>query len=234
MSAKKYTTLQDIYEDAGLATAGNAEVPAGEVDGTNKVFTTPNKPLVDSDYDDEVTIADVQVYVDGSPVPTTAVNAQYGNITLATAPAEGSIVTVDYRYSATNMIFVSKLRDEAEEFINNRMRLVDACVPYGQGSNEVPFTVRNLTRQLAAAWLLIREYGYNQDIEGTSKDGYKRLETVKLALEEFAESGGACDNSEGGGSSEAGVGGFQSASEGDLFPEPDFRHEGASRPPKDW
>lgn len=231
MATKPYTTLQDIYEEAGLAVAANSETPNGEANGTNKVFTVHNKPIVDADSDDVVTAADVQVYVNGSPVAVTAVNSLFGNITLAVAPAEDDEVTVDYRYSAVSMDYVSKLRDEAEQAVNNRMKLVDSCVPYGEGDKDVPVTVRNLTRQFAAAWLLIREYGFNQDIEGTSKDGYKRLETVKEALEEYAATGGEC-GSDGDNMPGTGAGAFQASSDGDLFPQPDFND--LPRPEKDW
>lgn len=230
MAAKPYTTLQDIYEEAGLATAANSETPNGVANGTNKIFTVHNKPIVDANFDDVVDKDDVQVYVNGSPVEVTAVNALFGNITLAVAPADGAEVTVDYRYSAVSMDYVNKLRDEAQATVDSRMKSIDSCVPYGQDEKEVPHTVRNLTRQFAAAWLLIREYGFNQDIEGTSKDGYKRLETVEAALEKYAAAGGDC----GGGSSAGDSSAFQTASDGDLFPEPrDFDHD-YQRPEKDW
>lgn len=226
-----YTSLQDIYEEAGLAIAAYGENAIGEADGTNRVFTVHNKPLIDTNSDDDITKDDVQVYVNGSPVAVTSVDSTFGNITLTVAPAAEAIVTVDYRYSAVNMDYVSKLRDEAEQAVNNRMKLVDSCVPYGEGDKDVPVTVRNLTRQFAAAWLLIREYGFNQDIEGTSKDGYKRLETVKEALEEYAATGGEC-GSDGDNTPGTGAGAFRASSEGDLFPQPDF--DDLPRPEKDW
>lgn len=231
MAAKPYTTLQDIYQEAGLAIAAYGENAIGEVDGTNKVFTVHNKPLVDMNSDDEVTKDDVQMYVNGTPVVVESVNALFGNITLAVAPAAEAVVTVDYRYSSTDMDYVAKLRAEAEQVVNSRMKFVDSCVPYGEGDEDVPATVRNLTRQFAAAWLLIREYGFNQDIEGTSKDGYKRLETVKASLEEYAALGGNC-GSDGDGGVAGGAGALAASSDGDLFPEPTF--DSTPRPEKDW
>lgn len=226
-----YTTLQDILEESGLANHIHGETPTGIVDGENMTFTAVNKPLVDTNYDDEVTKDDIQLYFDGVPADVSEIDARFGTATVTSAPDEGVEVTMDYCYSAVSMTFVGKLREEAEEFINNRMKLVDSCVPYGENGHEVPKTVRNLTRQLAAAWLLIREYGFNQDIEGTSKDGYKRLEAVEESLEKYASAGGEC-GSDGAGTPNGGLASLATTSDGDLFPRPDFND--TPRPEKDW
>lgn len=222
MEMTPYTTLQDILEEAGLVTDANGDVPNGIVDGANKIFTVPNKPLVDRNYDDSVTKDDVQIYFNGVPAEVSSLNPAYGTITTVEAPAEGVEVTVDYRYSPISMTFVGKLREEAEERINDRMRHVDNCAPYGMNGNEVPKTVRNITRQFAAAWLHIRDYGFNQDTEGTSKDGYMRLEkAAEKALERYALLGGKC-GTDGSGNPPGGIGSIAATSDGDLFPEPDF------------
>ena len=100
MATLPYTTLQDILEEAGLAHDVHGEVASGTVDGANKIFTVANKPLTDSNYDDEVTIDDLKLYYDGVPVTITSVDVAFGIITATTAPEVGVEVTVDYRYSA--------------------------------------------------------------------------------------------------------------------------------------
>lgn len=232
MATTPYTTLQDILEEAGLAQDVHAEMAIGTVDGTNKVFTVANKPLIDANYDDVVTKEDVQIYFDGVPAAIDTVNALFGTITTVNAPAEGVDVTLDYRYSAVSMQFVQKLREEAEETINSRMKFVDSCVPYGADGKDVPKKVRGIARRLAAAWLLTRDYGFNQDIEGTSKDGYKKLETIEAELETYANNGGNC-GTDGTGTPAGGAATFAASSDGDLFPEPSFDRD-MPQPEKDW
>lgn len=211
-----YCTLQEIIEEAGLSHAVLAEIPNGIVDGQNKTFTVNNKPLSDLDYDDMVTEEDLRVYFDGVPVTVVDVDEVFGTITTAEAPKEGVTVTVDYRYSPVSMESAKRRREEAQATINNRMKSIDNCAPYGREGRSVPKIVRNITRQLAAAWLLIRDYGYNQDIEGTSKDGYERLKTAKEALEDYAKSGGEC-GIDSDGQINTTLRSLGSASKGDLF-----------------
>lgn len=211
-----YTTLQDILEEAGLSHKILAEIPNGGVDGDNKQFTVSYKPLTDANYDDEVTADDLRVYYDGVPADVDTVDAEYGTITMTTAPAEGVVVTVDYRYAPVTLEFVSKRRDEAQALVNKRMKSIDSCAPYGEGGKDVPKIVQNIARQFAAAWMLIREYGYNQDTEGTSKDGYKRLEVAEAMLEEYAKNGGEC-GIDGDGSPSSSLHSIGVRSDGDLF-----------------
>lgn len=219
MSTTPYTTLQDIIEEAGLVTKVRGERASGIVDGSNATFGTAKSPLVDSDYDDKVTSADIRVYVDEtllSAAGISEIDAEFGTVTLVNAPAENSTVSIDYNYAAIGLRFVSAVRDEAQERIDTRMKKVDSSAPYT--TTPIPATVAGITRHFAAAWLLIRDYGFNQDIEGTSKDGYKRLETAEEMLEAYAAAGGAT-GSDGNGS----VGNLDSlevASDGNLFPEP--------------
>lgn len=224
-----YITLQKILEEAGLAHNIYAETPAGVVDGSNKIFTVQNKPLTDANYDDTVTKDDIRVYFNGVPVEVSAVDATFGIITTASAPAEDVDVTIDYRYSAVTLEFAAELRDEAKEYIDNFMRSVDSCVPYGENGKTVPKIVRNIARQLAAAWLLIRDYGYNQDIEGTSKDGFKRLETALESLERYEKKGGAC-GSDGTGTAAGSLNSLEASSDGDLFAD-EARELAHSEPP---
>ncbi len=211
----EYVTLQEALEEAGLHHVENGVVADGVADGSNRAFSVARKPLADTDYDDLVTVDDIQVYVDGVPVQISEVNERFGTFELVEPPKSGSIVTVDYAYMSVTSEYLNKLRIEATAWINNNMSRVDPCAPYGTNGRSIPGIVSELCRNYMAARLLIREYGYNQDIEGTSKDGYKRLETVKEDLKEYMESGGECGGDGDGFYGSTGTG--LSQSDGDLF-----------------
>jgi hypothetical protein len=49
--------------------------------------------------------------------------------------------------------------------------------------------VRWIVRLYSAGKLLIRDYGFNQDLENTSKDGYKKIAVAKAQLKELAALG---------------------------------------------
>lgn len=215
--AVEYITLQEALEEAGLHHVQLGDAALGVVDGSNKAFSLSHKPLADWNYDDEVTIDDIKVYVDGSPVAVSEVDARFGTFELTKAPSSDTAVTVDYVYSPVPLDYVKKLRAEATAWINKQMSRVDPCAPYGRSNKVIPGTVAELCRNYVAARLLIREYGYNQDIEGTSKDGYKRLEQVKADLMEYMKSGGECGDGSDGDTGIFGAGGVSSSSDGDLF-----------------
>ena len=80
------------------------QVPAVEdvssqADGTNTVFTVSHTPISDRDMDG---VADepehVTVYVDGVEASVSAVDDDQGQVTLTSAPAQGSKVIIEYRY----------------------------------------------------------------------------------------------------------------------------------------
>jgi hypothetical protein len=206
-----YTTLQEILEESGLSHAVHGENANGVVDGVNKIFTVDNKPLVDTNNDDTVTKDDVRVYVDGVPAPIDTVDAQFGIITLITAPAADAEVTTDYQYSAVSLAFVAKVRSGVEAWINRYVRKIDS-LPY----TAVPEDISYIAMLRGAAKLQIRDYGYNQDAEGTSKDGYKKLSEAKNLLMEYINAGGLDDSD-----SLSGVNGLDVQSEGSLFERPD-------------
>lgn len=181
-----YETKQAILEEAGLSLIVLGEVLSGSVDGSNKAFTTTYGPITDSNDDDTIDNTDVTVYVDGVSVPVAAVNETSRTITLVTAPGLGTTVTADYRYSNITDAYVEKIREEAEDWINSAMDAIDGT-PY----STVPARVRQLTREYAAAKLLIREYGMNQNTDGTSKDGYNRLKMAQAALDKYIAIGGS-------------------------------------------
>lgn len=219
-----YTTLQDILEEAGLHHVENGVGLNGAVDGVNKVFTTDRKPITDRNFDDAVTVDDFVVFVDGTPVKAVKVDPAFGVIELEKAPKADSVITIDYSYASVPLRVVEKARLAAMEWINKNMSAVDPCAPYNREEGKpIPGKIAELCMNYAAARLLIREYGYNQDIEGTSKDGYKRLETVKEDLQEFMKSGGVCGESSS--DSTIGLGSISAYCDGDLF----GRFSGTSR-----
>lgn len=83
---------------------------SGDIDGSNKIFTTEHKPIADIDFDKDVDKDDVTVYLvdydaEENPVATetevSAVNARDGIVTLTTAPTTSNAevgVYIDYRY----------------------------------------------------------------------------------------------------------------------------------------
>lgn len=82
----------------------------GDIDGSNKIFTTQHKPIADIDFDKDVDKDDVTVYLvdyddEENPVSTetevSTVNARDGIVTLTTAPTTSNAevgVHIDYRY----------------------------------------------------------------------------------------------------------------------------------------
>jgi len=181
-----YETKQRILEEAGLVHAVRDEVPAGLVNGSNKVFTVAHKPLADRNYDDTIDAEDVTVYVNGSAVTVAGVDETDGEITLLSAPASNADITVDYNYAVVADQVVCDVRDEAQDFVDEYMDGTDT-VPY----SPVPATIRKITRFYAAGLLLARDYGSGADIENTSKDGYLKMDKAEAWLEKYVAIGGS-------------------------------------------
>lgn len=223
----RYESLQAILQEAGMSHPVLAETPYGNADGSNKAFTTQHKPLSDSNHDDEVTADDVLVLVNGSPAEIDEIDAAHGVIELVSAPEDGAIVTIEYRYSAISLLEATRLREEAQQWLDDIMKRAGDCAPYtsydalSQDSDKQPHpTVRAITRMYAAALLLTRDYGFNQDTELTSKDGFKKLELINGTSKEegmiarFIATGGACGTSGEGADIDTDMG---ADSAGDLF-----------------
>lgn len=176
-----YVTKQAILEESGLYQRVTGDSLVGSIDGANKVFTTTQQPLIDTNYDDDVDSSDVIVYVNGTAVSVGAVNADTGTITLGAAPALNTVVTAAYRTSAIPDDLLEQYREEAQSLIDEAMDSVDPT-PYDDPSlypDGVPPTVRKMARFYAAGLLLIRDYGFNRDNQGTSKDGAMKLSFVE-------------------------------------------------------
>jgi len=206
MPTTHYVTKQAILEEAGLSNPVLAELVSGAANGTNKVFTTTYKPLIDANYDDEVDPYDVTLYVNGVPVDVASVDATSGTITAITAPVSGDEVTADYRYTPVLDQYVQDVRDEAEDWINTEMDSVDP-LPY----TKVPPTIRKIARVYAAGMLLSKDYGYQRETDGTSKDGMARMKQAEAWLAKYITIGGSTGLSNVSGT------GVEVSSDPDLF-----------------
>lgn len=209
-----YETTLNILREAGFILRAKDE--AAQVSGS--VITTAFSPLISAtDSTAVATTGDIVVTVDGTTVEISEIDTESGWITLAEAPADGSVVLVSYYYSPVSPDYVEIVRDDVECSINAKMRGVDACAPYT--ADNLPYCVRMITRLWTAGLLLAREYGYNTDTEQSSKDGYKKIEEAKSLLEDLYNNGGACGSS-GQDENTGGLGAIRATSRGSLFKRP--------------
>src|SRR3989344_3555924 len=95
------TADQDVDIGAGTANT-DLGFTEGDATGRNKVFYTFQGPIVDGTNGGVTTTdpSDVTVKVDGTQVIPTAVNGTTRAVTLAFAPAVGSVVTIQYYFNA--------------------------------------------------------------------------------------------------------------------------------------
>ena len=178
----EYIGQQSVREEAGLQHEVLAESLGGTVDGSNRVFVTSFKPIVDRNYDGIVSTDDVIVYVNGLPVAISSINAVSGAITLTAAPVSGAVVTADYAYSPVKDQFLDDVLEEVQDIINERLEDI-TTVPF----TTVPKTIRLVAKYWAAGLLLARDYGFNSDTDQTSKDGYKKIEKAGEWLDKYAQ-----------------------------------------------
>lgn len=180
-----YSSLQDIREEAGHQHINKLEDMTGATNGTNTVFYVGRTYIVDTDYDDTIDVGgvngDVIVYDDNVAVTVSAVDVSTGAITLASAPAASSVMLATYHHSVLSDAKVGKFRDEAIDFVQQAL---SGIVDYSAWTT-VPPVVQTIVRIYAAGLILIRDHGLNADLENTSKDGYKRLETARMLLKGY-------------------------------------------------
>lgn len=173
-----YTCIQAIREGAGLLNYVKNETPAGTINGSNKDFIVVRRPIVDGNYDDVVDIQDVNVYVDRVLVDVAAVDSTAGKITLVTAPATGTKVTVDYQFSPISDKYVEGKQTEAESWINTKLRPY-TTVPL---TKPIPGTINTIAELYAAGLILTRDWGNRVDTEQTSKDGAAKIKMARELL----------------------------------------------------
>ena len=177
-----YATVQAIRESAGLLSRSENETPNGTVDGSNKSFTVKRRPIVDSDYDDDVTVADIQARVNGSAVVVDSVDAASGTFVLHVAPTNGQKVTVDYRFSPLTDDYVGGKQQEADSWVDMKIR------PYvSLPLNPIPGILSTVAEMYAAGLILTKDWGNRNDTELTSKDGFTKLKTARELLADYLQ-----------------------------------------------
>lgn len=197
---EKYETIQAILEEAGLYHREKIEL--NDID--SQIILLDDRIFADTNYDDVIDKDDIIVFVDGIPVEVLEVDVKSSIITLARKINSGQIVKIKYAYSPVEQEFVEKVRDEAitEIMAKNPCQSVF--------SDKYTPALRYIVRLLSAGKLLIRDYGFNEDIEGTSKDGYKKIELANQKLNDLIAS--ICN------SENSCLSGFIGRDDGDLFP----------------
>lgn len=178
-----YSALQDVREEAGHQHQQVQENMTGLANGSNTVFYVSKLPIVDYGYDDVVGATDIIVYDDGVAVTVNSIDANTGAVTLAAAPANGSVMKCTYRYSTVTDARVTGVRNEAIAYVQRRLNGVIDFSAWQTG--EVPADIQTVVRLFAAALIMIRSYGSNTDNELVSKDGYKKLQAAKDLLKEY-------------------------------------------------
>ena len=183
--AVDYVNQQSVREEAGLQSEVLAESLTGSADGSNRVFVTRFRPLVDRNYDGVISPGDVNVYVNGAPATVASLIPATGAITLQSAPANGAVVTGDYAYSPVKDTFLTGIIEEVQGLIDERIQDI-VSLPYAD-EDLVPKQIRLITKLWSAGLLLARDYGFNTDLSESSKDGYKKIETAEKYLDKFVE-----------------------------------------------
>lgn len=175
-----YVSPSSVLQEAGLWDRQVGENLSGTVNGSNTVFTSLYKPLVQLADAENVTTADVSAYVDGVPVTVSSVNATTGALTLASAPSGEAVVTGDYVSSALSSAVVAGAIEEAEDWI-----ALEVSGVYTIPATNVSPTLRKIARFYAAGLLMSREYGLESVTEETTKEGKRKIEQAEKWLAEF-------------------------------------------------
>lgn len=160
--------------------------------------------MADVNGDDTIDVKDVRVLVDNKLVKVTEVDTTNALITLEKPVVSGQEVSVRFASSSVEPEYVEKVRTEALSEIISKIPCEAAW------AEEYNPTLRYIQRLMAAGMLLVRDYGFNEDIENTSKDGYKKLELASEKLNTLIATvcGAACSRS---------AQGFAARDDGDLF-----------------
>ena len=190
-----YETITSIRRDAGLlklteaATGGmsHRDTIDGALDGVNKSFHLPNIPIVDRNNDDEVTADDVLVFVDGQPVEVASITPENGTIELAEAPAATTeVLLIKYAWSPVSDEFIIEMRKGVEDWLDGLVAGVyDVSAVFASGV--FPNEWKNITRLRTAGYLQIQDWGENVDTDGSSKDGYKKLQPAMSDLQDWID-----------------------------------------------
>ena len=199
---KTELTLTAIIREAGLYHRQVLEF--NDID--SQVIQLGDYIIADINNDDLVDKNDILVTVDNRSVEVIELDANNNLITVNPAPKSGQIVRVHFASSSVELDYVEQVRAEI-------LSEISAKIPCSAvWKSEHRSALAYIHRLMAAGALLIRDYGLNEDIEGTSKDGYKRLKLANDKLNELIAS--VC------GTERATTGcGFAVCDDGDLFPQ---------------
>lgn len=192
--------IKDILQEAGLYHRQLLEFN----DVNSSVISLGDYILADVNGDDTIDVKDVRVLVNNKLVKVTEVDTTNALITLEKPVVSGQEVSVRFASSSVEPECVEKVRTEALSEIISKIPCEAA---WAEDYNP---TLRYIQRLMAAGMLLVRDYGFNEDIENTSKDGYKKLELAseKLNTLIIMVCGEACSRS---------AQGFAARDDGDLF-----------------
>lgn len=204
---KTKLTLTAIIREAGLYHRQVLEFN----DINSSVIQLGDYIIADTNNDDLVDKKDMLVTVDNHSVEVVELDADNGLVTVNPAPRSGQTVRVRFASSSVELDYVEQIRAET-------LSELSAKIPCSAvWNNEHRSALTYIHRLMAAGALLIRDYGFNEDIEGTSKDGYKRLKLVNDKLNELIA--GVCGTEQ----STSGCG-FVAHDDGDLFPQKTKAH----------
>lgn len=185
MATVPYVTRQEVREEAGFQHVEENGSLTGVQDGSNKVFMTEHRPIVDRDYSDTTTADDVTPYVDGSPVDVQILDADNGVVTLQSAPAAETTLSMFYHHSQLSDHYVDQIIKQATGIVHRCLRSHGITIPFdSENDNQAVYypTIQFIVKLYAAGMALTRDYGSSADTEETSKDGYKKMSTAKSEL----------------------------------------------------
>lgn len=175
MSDKNFESVQAILEEAGLI--HRQQNISAEIQGNHIILN--DGIIADSNYNDLVDFEDVTVFCGGEKMEVSNIDAENGVIELANNSKNGEIANVSYNYSNVRQALVEKIRGEVLAEIRKAL----AISTIEQNRDIVGYIVRIY----AAGKLLVREYGFNQEITDTSKDGYRKIELAKAEIKALQE-----------------------------------------------
>lgn len=175
MSDRNFESVQAILEEAGLI--HRQQNISAEIQGNHIILN--DGIIADSNYNDLVDFEDVTVFCGGEKMEVSNIDAENGVIELANNSKNGEIANVSYNYSNVRQALVEKIRGE----VLAEIRKVLAVSTIEQNRDIVGYIVRIY----AAGKLLVREYGFNQEITDTSKDGYRKIELAKAEIKALQE-----------------------------------------------
>ena len=136
------------------------------MNGSNTIFTVGRTYIVDRNYNDTIDVGvsgDVIVYDDNVAVSVASVDTTTGVITLTAAPVTASVIKISYAYSLLSDAAVTKYRNEAISWVQRKLSgIIDYTV---WTDTTIPDEIKTIVRNYAAAWILIKDQGFNTDTE---------------------------------------------------------------------